>query len=107
MLTYRTGYDCLDVASAQEVLDALAEERFDLIVCGIAGWDDEAFQRLTTRFEVPVVICTARQDPAVYLRFRKMGAREILPKPFSRDQLLKIVRKTLGEKPNSNGLLPV
>lgn len=105
MLTHRTGYECVAVESWREVLQELVAERFDLAVCGIVGWEEAEFERVTRR--VAVIICTGRQDPAVYLRFQEMGAREILPMPFSREQLLKVVRKVMGERPSSGGLLPV
>ena len=105
LLTYRTGYECARVESAGETLAALVAERFDLAVCGTAGWGDGEFERVTRR--VAVVICTRRQDPAVYLRFREMGAREILLQPFGREHLLKVVRKVMGERPSKGGLLPV
>jgi DNA-binding response OmpR family regulator len=48
---------------------------------------------------IPVVVVSARTGNANRLKAKKAGAKAFLEKPVENDELLAVVRKTLGEAP--------
>lgn len=95
---YLTGHACrvTAAASGQEGL-RLAQDMLpdaiilDVMMPGMDGW--EFLQRLRARLEtapIPVIICSIFNDPELAY---SLGASLYLPKPVSRDNILKALRQ--------------
>lgn len=90
------GYVVRDAASLEGASQALARERFDLVICDILLPDGSGLDLLrahssTTSF----AMITAHTTPATLLTAVRQGAVEYLSKPFDVEQLKQIVAKRL------------
>lgn len=94
--TASDGYQCIKVA---------LEERPDLIILDIkmpAGGGLNAFENLRARSSTavtPVIFITAYASEEIRKHVLEMGAEDCIAKPFDSDDLLRKVRKALGEEP--------
>jgi twitching motility two-component system response regulator PilG len=92
------------VASAQEGLDALARQRFELVLADVImpGMDGYRFTRQIKRNrelrDIPVVILTRRSAPFALIRGALAGCSSYLVKPVS----LKSLRDTVARHLKSN-----
>ena len=90
------GYQCIKVAR---------EERPDLIILDIkmpAGGGLHAFETLRALPDTlitPVIFITAYASEEIRKQVLEMGAEDFVAKPFDSDDLLRKVRKALGEEP--------
>ena len=94
------GYQCIKVAR---------EERPDLIILDIkmpAGGGLHAFETLRAlpdTIVTPVIFITAYASEEIRKQVLEMGAEDFVAKPFDGDDLLRKVRKALGEEPEPVG----
>ncbi len=96
-------YEVDVAADGQETLDKLAAERFDLLlldmkmpkVDGLVVMQHVRKERIT----VPVLVLTAYQSVEFAKEAVRLGARDYLPKPFERQQVLDAVRDALAPSP--------
>jgi CheY-like chemotaxis protein len=107
------GYNVITAMDGTEAVAAVRKENPDLILLDIsfppevAGvpWDGfrmmEWFQRLDTAKKIPVIVITGSEDPKARERATNSGAVAFFLKPLEYDNLLKVVRSTLGEVANS------
>ncbi|GAB4210360.1 MAG: ATP-binding protein [Roseiflexaceae bacterium] len=96
---------CYRVAEATDGkagLERAAELRPDLVVSdlmmpGMSG-DQlvEALQSTPELRDTPVVLLTARADPALRVRMLRAGARDYLVKPFSTEELIARIDQLIG-----------
>ncbi len=98
----RMGLRTLSVDGGCQALDLLASDRCDMILVDIQmpnmdGFEllgaIREFERANGRPEVPVVAVTAYALPTERNRFIKAGMSEFLPKPFTFDELKKVIRR--------------
>jgi DNA-binding response OmpR family regulator len=99
-LLVREGHLALEAGDGEAALRRLGEERLDLVILdvsmpGLDGW--EVLERIRGTSEVPVVMLTARADPADRARGLERGAAGYVTKPFRRQELLDRVAAALGE----------
>jgi DNA-binding NtrC family response regulator len=91
----REGHDVTVVASAEEGLERLAEELYDVVLCDIRldGMDGLAFQeRVHVEYpDLPVIMITAYAEVETAVRALKQGAYDYLSKPFSAVEIRKAV----------------
>lgn len=88
-------------ASAEEALEKLAHERFDLIISdihllGMTGF--EVLGRIKAagpEKECPVVLCSGYHDQFTREKAAAMGAADFIPKPFDLQALLDLIAKLL------------
>jgi two-component system OmpR family response regulator len=82
------GFSVLACSSGTEALTRFAEFAPDLVLLDVMmpGMDGPAtlaeLQRLPSAGGVPVIFMTARVQAHEVLRYREMGAVDVIPKPF-------------------------
>ncbi len=110
------GYDVLTAEDGAEAVSTVRRERPDLILLDISfppdvahgggvAWDGflimDWLKRMDEAKHIPVIIITGG-DPAKYKdRSLAAGAVAFLHKPINNDELVALIRQTLGEEPAS------
>jgi CheY-like chemotaxis protein len=95
------GYRVETATNGREALDRVSQKMPDLILLDMkmpfmSGW--EFAKEYGDTYEAgaaPVVVMTAAEHAA--MRAQEIGAREVLAKPFSLDELVLKVARCLGE----------
>jgi two-component system, response regulator PdtaR len=95
------GYDVLEVAQTGEHAIELAESyKPDLIIMDVrlAGEMDgiEATERIKSKLSIPVIFCTAFNEPSTIKRAESAGANGFIMKPVNQDEALQIIAKILS-----------
>src|SRR2546426_7893115 len=84
-------------SDARRVAEALARERFDLVVTDLAMPEADGFQVLAAvqaaELPVPVIVVTAMDTARAALRALDMGAADYLVKPYEPDDLRRSVER--------------
>jgi len=86
------------IADGRRLDRVLDDNRIDLIVLDLMLPGDDGLtlcRRLRTRFEVPVIMLTAKDDELDRIIGLEMGADDYLPKPFNPRELLARIRAVL------------
>ena len=103
------GYQVITAMDGAEAVAAARKENPDLILLDIdfppdvtsVQWDGfrimEWFHRLDATKRIPVIIITGSEDLKLKERANSSGAVAYFQKPLEHDQLLKVVRATLGD----------
>ena len=97
----RHGYDVVEAGNGNEVLQVLEARHVDLLVLDIVMPEKDGLETLIElgrrRIEVPVIAMSgSTRAPMDFLKMaRKVGAREILYKPFKEAELIDHVANTL------------
>lgn len=103
------GYQVLTAMDGSSAVAAARKEIPDLILLDltfppeVAGvpWDGfrimEWFQRLDASRKIPIIVISASEDPADRQRATQIGAVAFFKKPLELEQLLKVIRATLGD----------
>jgi DNA-binding NtrC family response regulator len=96
------GFEVALMSGADDALAALDKERFDLLLIDIKMpvrdglcLMDALKQRKET---IPIVVMSGYSTDKTINEAVQMGANIFIPKPFTPDELLSAVRKTIGEK---------
>ncbi len=92
------GYEVLLASDGASALDLLDERKPDLIILDIMMPGLDGFQVLDAireRFNVPVIMLTARCDQESMITTLKTGADDYVRKPFSATVLLARIRAKL------------
>ena len=89
--------DCEVINTGQEGLDRIRAEKFDLILLDLAMPDFtglDVVKSLNGLIESRnIVIFTASSDQDILKELRNSGIKEIFKKPFSLDDLIKLIEK--------------
>jgi DNA-binding response OmpR family regulator len=100
----KAGYDVIAAGDGVEGLDKFRASHPDLVITDIVMPQKEGLQTIIEMRQqapnVKVIAMSAggRYSNMDYLKLaRKFGARATLTKPFMRDEMLDLVRETLGE----------
>ncbi len=98
------GYEVVCTADGQEGLDKVAAEKPDLVIMDrnmpkVDGMEALRVLRANpaTR-SLPVLMASARLEPADAAEIQAAGANGLIPKPFQSKQLLAIIRQHLSER---------
>lgn len=98
------GYDVVRVASGEEALEAVARERFEVVLLdvmmpGLSGYDvcEQLKSGEPTHF-LPVVMITALDKREDKIRGIAAGADDFIHKPFDRAELLIRVKSCIRQK---------
>ncbi len=98
------GYDVVSTTASIEALRIFQEEpdRFDLVLLdqtmpNLTGVDLAA-KLLARRPDIPIILCTGRADSVSLEALRQAGIRDLLLKPFNKQELAGAVRRVLDAK---------
>ncbi|MBE3567304.1 MAG: response regulator [Thermogemmatispora sp.] len=97
------GYETHMTTQSLRFYDAVREHDPDLILLDIMmpyldGRDELKLMEMWLEKKIPVIIVTAYPNVAHEEQtFRDAGVVEIVSKPFNLDELVELVRKTIGE----------
>ena len=93
-----SGHTVICVADAKKALDKALEHQPDVIITdvvmpGLSGFElCRSLKKHPATANVPVVICSSKNQELDRLWGMKQGANAYLTKPFSREQLVRAVR---------------
>jgi twitching motility two-component system response regulator PilH len=93
-----SGYTVINAIGAKEALDKVSEDKPDVIITdvvmpGMSGF--ELCRRLKTHpatENVPIVICSSKDQEIDRLWGMKQGADAYITKPFTREQILRALK---------------
>lgn len=103
-LLRRSGYRPHGVPSARSALELLEQEPFDLVLSdvvmpGMTGVEF-LYELRARRHDLAVVLMTGgSQEPERTSNAVKLGATSLLYKPFSHEELCRVVESALGAAP--------
>jgi CheY-like chemotaxis protein len=98
----REGYEIDTANDGAHAMALLAEKEFDLLLLdimmpGIDGFEvSRSIQQAPGKKALPVVFVTARDDPDSMREGFRSGGTVFLSKPFTANQLLRLVRAMIG-----------
>lgn len=96
------GLTADEAASGPEGLARLAERPYRLVVCDVmmTGMDGFAFMREAARARpgTPVVMTTGYATVETAVRSLTLGAEDFVPKPFTADELVAVLRRALRRR---------
>jgi CheY-like chemotaxis protein len=95
---FKKDIDCKVVNNGQEGLERIRKEKFDLILLDLAmpefsGKDVVQSFTKDQLVQKNIVIFTASSDQAVLEQMKNTGIKEIFKKPFSLDDLIKLIER--------------
>jgi len=105
----KAGYAVFTALDGAQAVAAARRENPDLILLDLTfppavdgvPWDGfrimEWFQRLNAAKRIPIIIITGSEDPKYKERAASSGAVAFFHKPIDHDDLLKVIRATIGE----------
>jgi signal transduction histidine kinase/CheY-like chemotaxis protein len=95
-----TGLELVCVGTAAEGLESCRRERFDLAMLDLQLPDRSGLALagdLKTEFpDLPLILVTAQVSAKNDVKVAKAGIREVLLKPYSRDEIIAVLSKNLG-----------
>jgi len=103
------GYQVVTATDGTEAVAAARKERPDLILMdlsfppdmGTVPWDGfrimEWLHRLDAARKIPIIVITGSEDPKTRERATSAGAVAFFLKPIEHEDLLKVIRATLGD----------
>jgi DNA-binding NtrC family response regulator len=97
----RDGYTVVEVADANDALSILRKDAgFDLMICDVRMPGMDGFGLLDSVKQsnpyLPVLMVSAHARPAWVTKAAERGAAGFLAKPFTREQLIAIVRNAIN-----------
>ncbi|MBD2101693.1 response regulator transcription factor [Leptolyngbya sp. FACHB-261] len=96
-----SGYVVINAAGAQEALTQAIEKKPDVIVTdvvmpGMSGFElCRSLKKNPLTEKVPIVICTSKNQDIDRLWGMKQGADAYVTKPFTRDQLVRVIQSVV------------
>ncbi|MCG8362668.1 MAG: response regulator [Pseudanabaenales cyanobacterium] len=96
-----SGYLVINAITAQEGIEKAIEQKPDAIVTdvvmpGMSGFElCRSLKKNPNTANVPIVICTSKNQEIDRLWGMKQGADAYVTKPFTREQLLRAVKSVL------------
>ncbi len=91
------GYDVVTATDGVEALDRLAEQEPDVILLDAMMPNKsgtEVLEEIRGKgSEIPVVMISAHLDAQEPERMRKLGATDVVPKPFEWDDLIGVIEE--------------
>lgn len=96
------GYEVVSATDGVGALDSVSRERPDAILLDIVMPLMDGFEVCRTLKGVsrttglPVILMTATEDPQLHTKALAAGADFVLPKPFTAQEVLRVVRLALS-----------
>jgi DNA-binding response OmpR family regulator len=98
----RKGYTVVNSLNADEALNKMKENHFDLVITDMMMPKTSGIEllQLVKKYypELEVVLITGYASIETAVKATKLGAAEYLPKPFTPDELTEITRKALEKR---------
>jgi len=97
----REGYEVVTASDGNRAVELVKQQEFDLVLLdvmmpGLDGFEvSRTFQREGGPRSVPVVFVTAKDDPDAMREGFRSGGTVFLSKPFTANQLLRVVHSML------------
>lgn len=97
-----SGCNVIHAITAKEALDKAIQQRpnvivTDVVMPGMSGFElCRSLKKNPETAKVPIVICTSKNQEIDRLWGLKQGADAYLTKPYTREQLLRVVISVLG-----------
>lgn len=96
----QNGYEVFATTDAQDALDTLSDERFDLVISDIMMPYISGMELLAAIKEqikdIPILIVSALDQQEIILTAFKEGATDFIKKPINLDELILRIKKILG-----------
>jgi chemotaxis family two-component system response regulator PixH len=98
----QSGYSVVGAVSAKEALSRAVELKPDVIITdvvmpGMSGFElCRSLKKHPVTEHVPVILCTSKSQEIDRLWGMKQGASAYLMKPFTSEQLVRVVRSVAG-----------
>lgn len=98
------GYDTQGAENGKIGIEAARNALPDLIICDIMMPECDGYAVLSAvrshsdTHAIPLVMMSAKVDQATLREVVELGATDYLPKPFTMPELLKVVRRWLGDE---------
>src|SRR6266498_2187343 len=96
------GHEIATASGGQEAINKLKRKPYDLVILdimmpGLSGYEVlEQIRAMPSRAETPVIVVTAKHDPAGLSREIKGGAVDHIAKPFMPEELEEVVQRALA-----------
>ena len=93
-----SGYSVISAVSAKEALTKVIDQKPDVIITdvvmpGMSGFElCRSLKKHPKTEKVPIIICTSKNQEIDRLWAMRQGADAYLTKPFTRDDLLRVVK---------------
>ncbi len=97
-----SGYFVINAISAREALSKAIEQQPDVIITdvvmpGMSGFElCRSLKKHPIIKKVPIIICTSKNQEIDRLWGMKQGADAYITKPFTREQLVRVVKSVEG-----------
>jgi two-component system, chemotaxis family, response regulator PixH len=97
-----SGYFVINAISAKEALNKAVEQQPDIIITdvvmpGMSGFElCRSLKKHPLTGKVPIIICTSKNQEIDRLWGMKQGADAYITKPFTREQLVRVVKSVGG-----------
>ncbi len=97
-----SGYFVINAISAKEALNKAVEQQPDVIITdvvmpGMSGFElCRSLKKHPIIKKVPIIICTSKNQEIDRLWGMKQGADAYITKPFTREQLVRVVKSVEG-----------
>jgi DNA-binding NtrC family response regulator len=96
------GYAVFTVSGADEALDALGKDLFDLLLIDVKMPKRDGLFLMKeirkSRPDLPVIVMSGYPTPETVTNAMKAGATQFIPKPFRPDELLNAIRQVFGNQ---------
>jgi twitching motility two-component system response regulator PilH len=96
------GYAVIAVESAEQAQQRIVGERpdailMDIVMPGMNGFEaTRALTRSDATRDIPVIVCTSKNQSSDYIWALRQGARAVVVKPVQRDELLQTMARITG-----------
>lgn len=93
-----SGYSVISAVSAKEALTKVIDQKPDVIITdvvmpGMSGFElCRSLKKHPKTKQVPIIICTSKNQEIDRLWAMRQGADAYLTKPFTREELLQVVK---------------
>ncbi|GAB4144191.1 MAG: response regulator [Cyanobacteria bacterium J069] len=98
-----SGYSVINAISAKEALERILEKKPDIIITDVVMPEMSGFElcrnlkKHPETEKLPVIICTSKNQEIDRLWAMRQGANAYITKPFTREELLKVVQSIMTE----------
>ncbi|MCM0593111.1 MAG: response regulator [Gloeotrichia echinulata IR180] len=93
-----SGYNVIAATTAKEAIEQVRSQQLDVIVTdvvmpGMSGFElCRSLKKDAATAKVPIVICSSKNQEIDRLWATRQGADAYITKPYTRDQLLRVIK---------------